>query len=98
MPVACCLALEDALGVSCCTLKHSSFASDFVCLVRWSPLHLVLQDMRSAKAAVAADFHQAKVKLGNLEAAVTTLKKEKEDQAAKHKASRFTCVCRAKHG
>ena len=54
--------------------------------------------MQASKSAVAADYNQAKVKVGNLEAAVTTLKKEKEDQAANHPASHFTCVCQAKQG
>ena len=68
------------------------------CSVRWSALYIVLQDMRASKAAVAADFSQAKVKVGNLEAALTRLKKEKQDKAAQHKASYSSCVCQAKQG
>ena len=59
---------------------------------------MVLQDMQSAKAAVAAQFNKEKMKGKNLEAALAAQRKEKEDQAVKHKASHFTCVCRAKQG
>ena len=59
---------------------------------------MVLQDMRSSKAAVAADLNKEKLRVRNLEAALATLKKEKEHKAAQHKASRFTFVCRAKQG
>ena len=54
--------------------------------------------MRSSKAAVAADLNKARARVGNLETALTTMKKEKEDKAAQHKASHFTFVCRAKQG
>ena len=86
VPAACHPALENALNVTCCTLWGLSFMFKFACSVRWSPLHIVLQDMRASKAAVAAEFNQAKMKVGNLEAALTRLKKEKEEQAVKNKA------------
>ena len=58
----------------------------------------MLQDVQSAKAAVAAEFNKEKMKAKNLEAALAAQRKEKEDQAVKHKASHFTCVCHAKQG
>ena len=51
--------------------------------------------MQASKSAVAVDYNKAKVKVGNLEAAV---KEKEEDQAANHQASHFTCVCQAKQG